>query len=95
MSPNAQKILDQARQLPPDEREWLAYELLAGEEPMSDETVAAWQNEAGEPEAGHDEWVRSAVEEALADESGDVPHEEAMKHFHESIQRARRLKASA
>lgn len=31
MSPNAQKILDEARQLPPSEREWVAHGLLIDE----------------------------------------------------------------
>ena len=31
MSPNAQRILDEARQLPPSEREWVAHGLLIDE----------------------------------------------------------------
>jgi hypothetical protein len=35
------------------------------------------------------------VEEALADTSGDVPHEKAMREFHNAIFRARKLRATA
>jgi len=48
-----------------------------------------------EPEPGYDEWFRAGVEEALADTSEDIPHEEAMKHFHDAIQQARKLKRTA
>ena len=92
MSPNAQKILDEARQLPHDERDWLAEQLFMS---ASEESFAAWRKDLGEAEPGYDDWVRAGVEEALADESGDVSHEQAMKHFHDAIQRARRSKASA
>ncbi len=34
---------------------------------------------AGEPEPGYDEWFRASVEEALADDSAGIPHEEAME----------------
>jgi len=44
-----------------------------------------------EPKPGYDEWFRAGVEEALADTSEDIPHEDAMKHFHEAIQKARML----
>lgn len=44
-----------------------------------------------EPEPGYDEWFRAGVEEALADTSEDIPHEEAMKHFHDAIEKARKL----
>ena len=63
---------------------------------LADAIVADLQGEeVGEPESGHDEWVRSGIEEALADDSGDVSHEEAMRQFHEAILNARRLKATA
>jgi putative addiction module component (TIGR02574 family) len=46
MSPNAQRLLDEARQLPPDEREWLAESLLIGDESMSvAEVESAWDVE--------------------------------------------------
>ena len=62
---------------------------------MSDAAFAAWQKEAGEPEPGYEEWFLAGVEEALADDSGDVSHEEAMRTLHEAIEKARRLKATA
>ena len=41
MSPNAQKILDEARQLPPSEREWVAHGLLIDEDEEIDPEWAA------------------------------------------------------
>jgi hypothetical protein len=52
----------------------------------------------GEPEPGYDEWFRAGVEEALADTSGDVPHEEVVEYMANLFRKAReaqRLKASA
>jgi Putative addiction module component len=46
MSPDAQKILDEARQLPPDEREWLAECLLIEDESLAAaEVESAWDDE--------------------------------------------------
>jgi putative addiction module component (TIGR02574 family) len=46
MSPNAQRLLDEARQLSPDEREWLAESLLINEEGVSAaEVESAWDAE--------------------------------------------------
>jgi putative addiction module component (TIGR02574 family) len=46
MSPNAQRLLDEARQLSPDEREWLAESLLIDEEGVSAaEVESAWDAE--------------------------------------------------
>lgn len=46
MSPNAQKILEEARQLPPEEREWLAECLLIDDENVSAaEVQSAWDVE--------------------------------------------------
>ncbi|MGA2206545.1 MAG: addiction module protein [Terracidiphilus sp.] len=46
MSPNAQRLLDEARQLPPDEREWLAEFLLIDDESVSAAGVeSAWGDE--------------------------------------------------
>ncbi len=42
MSPNAQKILDEARLLPPSEREWVAHGLLMDE---SEEIEPEWAAE--------------------------------------------------
>ncbi len=46
MSPNAQRLLDEARQLPPDEREWLAECLLIDDENVSAAALeSAWDTE--------------------------------------------------
>ena len=46
MSPNAQRLLDEARQLPPDERDWLAECLLIDYESVSAIDVeSAWGEE--------------------------------------------------
>jgi putative addiction module component (TIGR02574 family) len=46
MSPNSQRLLDEARQLPPDEREWLAECLLIGDKNISAaEADSAWDAE--------------------------------------------------
>lgn len=95
MSPAAQKLLEEARKLPPDERDWLLEHLLAERVGTSQEAFDAWQKEVGEPEPGYDEWFRTGVEEALADASEGIPHEEMMKQFHELIAEARRLKKIA
>lgn len=92
MSPNAQKVLEDALQLPAKERLWIAETLLTE---GAEESFAASQKRAGEPEPGYDEWFRKGVEEAMADTSSDIPHEEAMNQFHQSIRRARKLKESA
>lgn len=95
MSPDAQKILDEARQLLPDEREWLTEQLLVQ---GNEEAFATQAAEYGEPEPGYDEWFRAGVEEALADTSPDVPHEVVVKEIAALLRTAResqRLKASA
>jgi putative addiction module component (TIGR02574 family) len=46
MNPNAQRLLDEARQLSPDEREWLAERLLIDDERISAaEVESAWDAE--------------------------------------------------
>jgi putative addiction module component (TIGR02574 family) len=46
MSPNAQKLLDEARQLSPKEREWIAECLLINDENITAAEVgAAWDAE--------------------------------------------------
>lgn len=95
MSPDAQKLLEEARKLPPDDRDWLIGSLLAEEAAASEEAYAAWQKEVGEPEPGYEEWFRAGVEEALADTSEGIPHEEMMKQFRKAIARARKLKKTA
>jgi len=96
MARTAAQILEEIRQLPPAERDWLIENLVGEGGTMSDEAFAAWQKEIGEPEPGYEEWFRKGVEEALADDgSEDIPHEEAMKQFHEAIQEARKTKKTA
>lgn len=96
MSRSAAEILEEARHLPPGELDWLVQNLVnEGPGRMSEEEFAAWQKDVGEPEPGYEEWFRAGVEEALADTSGDIPHEEAMKQFHQAILKARKLKAIA
>jgi hypothetical protein len=99
MSPTAAKLLEEARRLPPSEFDWLVQNLLReGNGRSEDERFAAWQKEVGEPEPGYDEWFRAGVEEALADTSGDTPHEEVVKEIANLFREARetqKLKASA
>lgn len=84
MPQTAAELFEAARQLPSEEREWLLHALQEDE-------FAEWQKEAGEPEPGYDEWFRASVEEALADTSPGIPHEEVMQDFHDAIQKARQL----
>jgi hypothetical protein len=99
MDRTAQQILEDARRLPPGDFDWLVQNLLSDEGGRSEEErLAEWQKEVGEPEPGYDEWFRAGVEEALADTSGDVPHEEVAKEIGNILRAAReakRLKASA
>jgi hypothetical protein len=99
MSRNAAEILEDARQLPPGDLDWLVRNLLKEEDGGSEEEAyAAWQKNVGEPEPGYEEWFRAGVEEAMADTSGDVPHEEVVKDLANLLRAAReahRLKASA
>jgi len=91
MPQTAAEILEAARQLPADEQEWLLRALQEDE-------FAAWQKEVGEPEPGYEEWFRAEVEEALADTSPGIPHEEVMKEMDGIIRAAyerQKLKASA
>jgi hypothetical protein len=99
MSRSAAELLEEARKLPPGDLDWLIQNLLdEGDGESEDEKFAAWQKEVGEPEPGYDEWFRAGVEEALADTSGDIPHEEVVKEIANLLREAReaqRLKASA
>lgn len=95
MSPNAQKVLDEARQLPPDERDWLTEQLLSH---ANEDAFAALEKEYGKPEPGYDEWFRAGVEEALADKSPGIPHEQVMQEIAKiltSVGEKKRLKESA
>ena len=98
MTRTAAQLLEEARQLPPAERDWLLDNLLVVRGAMSDAAFAAWQKEAGEPEPGYDEWFRAGVEEALADKSPGIPHEEVVRDLKKILQnkrQAERLRESA
>jgi hypothetical protein len=95
MPRTAAELLEEARKLSAAERDWLIGALMREEEGTAEELFAAWQREVGEPEPGYEEWFRASVEEALADDSGDVPHEEAMRQLREAILNARKLKNTA
>lgn len=89
MPRTAQQILDDARQLPSDERHWMAEQLLSQ---LNDEAFSALEAEYGKPEPGYDEWFRAHIEEALADTSPGVPHEQVMREMEEMIRRAKEKK---
>lgn len=91
MPHTAAELLEAARQLTAEEREWLVNTL-------QEEEFAAWQKECGEPEPGYDEWFRASVEEALADTSPGIPHEQVVEEMAQLLRAAReakKLKASA
>jgi hypothetical protein len=91
MSMTAVKILEAARQLSATEQEWLVHSLHEDE-------FSVWQKEVGEPEPGYEEWFRASVEEALADDSPGIPHEEVVREMTELIRTVREgknLKARA
>ena len=94
MSPDAKKIFEEAMQLPPEQRDWLAEQLLILQ---NEHAFAAQTAEYGEPEPGYDAWFRAGVEEALADKSPDIPHEEVVREIKNVLRAARekKLKASA
>jgi hypothetical protein len=99
MSRTAAQLLEEARQLPPNDLDWLIQNLLSeGEDGSEEERFAAWQKEVGEPEPGYDDWFRAGVEEALADTSPDTPHEVVVQEIADLLRKAREsrtLKASA
>jgi hypothetical protein len=80
MTRTAAQLLEEARQLPPSDLDWLIQCLLSeGVDGSEEERSASWQKEVGEPEPGYDEWFRAGVEESLADHSPDTPHEEVVQ----------------
>jgi hypothetical protein len=99
MSLTAAQLLEEVRQLPPNEFDWLVQSLLSDDDGLTeDERFAAMQKEAGEPEPGYDEWFRAGVEASLADTSGDVSQEEVEKEMRDLLRKARedsKLKATA
>lgn len=87
----ANEVLEAARQLTANEQEWLLQGLLNDE-------YAVWQKEVGEPEPGYEEWFRTSVEEALADDSPSIPHDQVAREMSEILRTARerkKLQASA
>jgi hypothetical protein len=96
MSRSAANILEDARQLPPDDLAWVVQNLLQEEVGEARENIhAVWRKDLGEPKSGYEDWFRAGLVEALTDESQDIPYDEAMKHFHHAISEARKLKAAA
>jgi len=85
MPQTAAELLEAARQLSPKERDWLV-------QALQEDEFAAWQKEVGEPEPGYDEWFRASVEEALADTSPTIPHEEVVESVKEVLRTAREAK---
>jgi predicted transcriptional regulator len=82
MSPNAQRLLDEARQLPPDEREWLAEFLLMGESISAAEVESAWDDE-----------IKRRLDEIDSGAVKMVLGEEVLAHMDARLQ-ARRKQAS-
>jgi putative addiction module component (TIGR02574 family) len=68
MSPDAQRILDDARQLPPEEREWLAECLLIQDESFS----------AAEVESAWNEEIKRRLDEIDSGRVQMISHEEFM-----------------
>lgn len=98
MPRTAAEILEEARKLPAAEREWLIENLVGESDEAAEKVFAAWQKDVGEPEPGYEEWFRASVEEALADDSPGVPHEEVMRDIGNILRAAReskKLKESA
>ena len=98
MNRTAAQLLEEARQLPPGDLDWLIQHLLTEGDASEEKAFADWQKEVGEPEPGYEEWFRAGVEEALADTSPGIPHEvvvEEIANLLRDAREAQRLKASA
>jgi len=99
MNRTAAELLEEARQLPPGELDWLIQNLLEeGDGGSQEDAFGAQRKEYGEPESGYEQWFRAGVEEALADTSPGIPHEEVAKgiaNLLRAAQERKRLKASA
>jgi putative addiction module component (TIGR02574 family) len=80
MSPNAQRLLDEARQLPPVEREWLAECLL-----IDDESVSA-----AEVESAWDAEIKRRLDEIDSGAVKMIPHEEVLADMDAHIAAKRR-----
>jgi putative addiction module component (TIGR02574 family) len=80
MSPNAQRLLDEARQLPPDERDWLAECLLIKDENVSAvEVESAWSDE-----------IKRRLDEIDSGAVKMIPHEEFLANLDAHIASKRR-----
>ena len=88
MPQTAAELLEAARQLPSEERDWLLQSL-------QEEEFAAWQKKAGVPEPGYNEWFAKQVQEALDDNRPGIPHEQVMRDARSAIRRAAKVKQSA
>ena len=75
MSPDGQRILDEGRQLPPDEREWLAECLLIEDESLS----------AAEVESAWNEEIKQRLDEIDSGQVQMVSHENFMADLDEHI----------
>jgi len=54
----AKELLEEARQLPAGELDWLVQYLLSEVNASGERAFAVWQREVGEPEPGYEEWFR-------------------------------------
>jgi putative addiction module component (TIGR02574 family) len=80
MSPDAQRLLDEARQLPPEEREWLAECLLIDDEKISAaEVESAWNDE-----------IKRRLDEIDAGQVKMIPHEEFLAGLNAHISSKRK-----
>jgi putative addiction module component (TIGR02574 family) len=80
MSPNAQRLLDEARQLPPDEREWLAEFLL-----IDDRSVSAAQ-----VESAWDTEIKRRLDEIDSGQVKMIPGEEVLARMDARLKARRR-----
>ena len=80
MSPNAQRLLDQVRQLPPEEREWLVESVLIEDEGLS----------AAEVESAWDEEIKRRLDEIDSGAVKMIPHEEFLADLDAHIASKRR-----
>lgn len=86
MNRTAAEILEEARQLSPDEQDWVAEQLLIQ---LNDEAFSALEAEYGKPEPGYEDWFRSHIEEALEDTSPGIPPDQVMREMEDKIRAAK------
>jgi putative addiction module component (TIGR02574 family) len=82
MSPNAQRLLEEARQLTPDEQEWLAECLLIKDERAAAELESAWGNE-----------IKRRLNEIDSDEVKMIPGDEVIARMDARL-KARQLETT-